>query len=212
MFLLNISSTLSRHVFSRNPLQWHHNGRDSVSNHQPHDCLLNRLFRRKSKKNQRPASLAFVRGVHRWPVNSPYKWPLTRKMFPFDDVIMHYVIIQLVRLIPDNNPANWRSRSATVRFTCARNSVFPRKINFCADVERMVCFPRVWLCVICVSFEFALGPCVFTLGLRCYWAHVELKMVSNPHAVNTKTLNTRQHQFSGRFSNFVTSIIFIAAH
>ena len=32
------------------PLQWRHNGRDSVSNHQPNDCLLNRLFRRRSKK------------------------------------------------------------------------------------------------------------------------------------------------------------------
>ena len=31
-------------------LQWRHNGRDSVSNHQPHDCLLNHLFRRRSKK------------------------------------------------------------------------------------------------------------------------------------------------------------------
>ena len=31
-------------------LQWRHNGRDGVSNHQPHDCLLNRLFRRRSKK------------------------------------------------------------------------------------------------------------------------------------------------------------------
>ena len=31
-------------------LQWRHNGLDGVSNHQPHDCLLNRLFRRKSKK------------------------------------------------------------------------------------------------------------------------------------------------------------------
>ena len=31
-------------------LQWRHNGRNSVSNHQPHDCLLNRLFRRRSKK------------------------------------------------------------------------------------------------------------------------------------------------------------------
>ena len=29
---------------------WHHNGRDSISNHQPHDCLLNRLLRRRSKK------------------------------------------------------------------------------------------------------------------------------------------------------------------
>ena len=33
-------------------------------------------------------SLAFVRGIHRWPVNSPYKGPVTCKMFPFDDVIM----------------------------------------------------------------------------------------------------------------------------
>ena len=34
-------------------LQWRHNGHDSVSNHQPHDCLLNRLFRRRSKKTSK---------------------------------------------------------------------------------------------------------------------------------------------------------------
>ena len=34
-------------------LQWHHNGRDSVSNHQPHDCFLNRLFRRRSKQTSK---------------------------------------------------------------------------------------------------------------------------------------------------------------
>ena len=87
-------------------LQWRHNGRNSVSNHQPHDCLFNRLFRRRSKKNQSSASLTFVRGIHRGTVNSPtnglnlhrlisatfawrLKWPVTRKMFPFDDVIMN---------------------------------------------------------------------------------------------------------------------------
>ena len=37
---------------------------------------------------QSSASLAFVWGIHRRPVNSPHKWPVTRKMFPFDDVIM----------------------------------------------------------------------------------------------------------------------------
>ena len=37
----------------QNVLQWRHNGRDSVSNHQPHDCLLNRLFRRRSKKTSK---------------------------------------------------------------------------------------------------------------------------------------------------------------
>ena len=36
-----------------NALQWRHNGHDSVSNHQPHDCLLNRLFRRRSKKTSK---------------------------------------------------------------------------------------------------------------------------------------------------------------
>ena len=40
------------------------------------------------RKHPSSASLAFVRGIHRGPVNSPHKWPVTRKMFPFDDVIM----------------------------------------------------------------------------------------------------------------------------
>ena len=40
------------------------------------------------RKRQTSASLAFVRGIHRWPENSPHKGPVTRKMFPFDDVIM----------------------------------------------------------------------------------------------------------------------------
>ena len=40
------------------------------------------------RKHQSSALLAFVRGIHRWPVNSPHKGPVTRKMFPFDDVII----------------------------------------------------------------------------------------------------------------------------
>ena len=50
-------------------LQWRHNGRDGVSNHQPHDCLLSRLFGRRSKKTSKLASLAFARGIHWGPVN-----------------------------------------------------------------------------------------------------------------------------------------------
>ena len=42
-------------------------------------------------KHQSSASLAFVWGIHRGPVNSPHKWPVTRKMFPFDDAIMRAV-------------------------------------------------------------------------------------------------------------------------
>ena len=40
------------------------------------------------RKHESSASLAFVRGIHWWPVNSPYKWLVTRNMFPFDDVIV----------------------------------------------------------------------------------------------------------------------------
>ena len=40
------------------------------------------------RKQQSSALLAFVRGIHRWPVNSPHKGPVMREIFPFDDVIM----------------------------------------------------------------------------------------------------------------------------
>ena len=42
-----------------------------------------------TRKHYGSASLAFVWGIHRGPVNSPHKWPVTRNMFPFDDVIMN---------------------------------------------------------------------------------------------------------------------------
>ena len=58
--------------------------RVGVSNHHPHDCLLNHLFRHRSKKT----SKLRVTGLCAWPVNSPHKWPVTRKMFPFCDVNM----------------------------------------------------------------------------------------------------------------------------
>ena len=40
------------------------------------------------RKHQSSASLAFVWRIYRWPVNSPHKWPVTREMVPFDDVII----------------------------------------------------------------------------------------------------------------------------
>ena len=115
------------------PLQWRHNERHGVSNHQRLHCLLNCWYRHHSqfflrhmaplghsefhycdvimgamasqntsltivcstvhsganqRKHQSSASLAFMWEIHRWPVNSPLKRPVTRKMFPFDDVIM----------------------------------------------------------------------------------------------------------------------------
>ena len=45
---------LQLHIHLRlHSLQWRHDGRDNVSNYQPHDCLLNRLFRRRSNKTSK---------------------------------------------------------------------------------------------------------------------------------------------------------------
>ena len=50
------------------------------------------------RKHQSSASLAFVWGIHRGPVNPPHKWPVTRKMFPFDDVIMSSLFLWLFQI------------------------------------------------------------------------------------------------------------------
>ena len=70
-------------------LRWRHNDQDGVSNHQPHGCLLNRLFRRRSNKTSKLRVTGLCVGNSPGPVNSPHKGPVTRKVFPFDDVIMY---------------------------------------------------------------------------------------------------------------------------
>ena len=69
------------------PLRWLHNERDGVSNHQPHDCLLNRLFKEPIKEN--------IKAPRHWPLwgNSPATGGPQRasnaEKRPLDDVIMH---------------------------------------------------------------------------------------------------------------------------
>ena len=60
-------------------LQWRHNGCACVSNHQSLDCLLNRFFRRRSKKTLKLHVTGLSEGIHRRPVDSPHKGPVTRK-------------------------------------------------------------------------------------------------------------------------------------
>ena len=55
---------------------------------QPHHCLLNRLFRCKSKKTPKLRFTGLCTGNSSVTGDFPHKWPVTRKMFPFDDLIM----------------------------------------------------------------------------------------------------------------------------
>ena len=90
------SSNILHKLYSRSnsrdtPLQWRHDECDGASNL---DCLLNRLFRRRSKKTPKLRVTGFCGGFHRWPVDSSHKRPVTQKMFPFDDVIMQWTNLQ----------------------------------------------------------------------------------------------------------------------
>ena len=69
-------------------LQWRHNERDGVSNHQPHDCLLTRSFRCRSKETSKLLVTDLCAGNSPVTGDFPSQRPVTWKMFPFDDIIM----------------------------------------------------------------------------------------------------------------------------
>ena len=75
------------------------------------------------RKHQSSASLAFMRGVHLWPVNSLHKGPVTRKMFPFDDVIMGLMLLCLL---------GWYTEAETKLPTFCRRH-FQSKLIFMQD-------------------------------------------------------------------------------
>ena len=69
-------------------LRWPHDGHNGVSNHQPHHCLLDRLFGCRSKKTSKLRVTGLCVGNSPVPGEFPTQRPVTQKMFPFDDVIM----------------------------------------------------------------------------------------------------------------------------
>ena len=69
-------------------LLWRPNGRGGVPDHQPHDCLLNRLFRRRSKKTSKLRVTGLCAGNSPGIGEFPAQMASNAEMFPFDDVIM----------------------------------------------------------------------------------------------------------------------------
>ena len=92
-------STASINKVLHRSLHWRHNERDGVSNNHTQDCLLNRLFKRRSKKTPKLPDTGLCEGIHRSPVNSPHKGPVTWKMFSFDGIIMWFPF--------HINPSHW---------------------------------------------------------------------------------------------------------
>ena len=91
-------------------LQWCQNECDGVSNHQHIDCLLNRSFRRRSKKTSKLRITGFLRGYHLWTVNSPHKWSKANgisEMMPYMQnpinlikIVISYLQLCLNKLVP----------------------------------------------------------------------------------------------------------------
>ena len=93
------------------------------------------------RKHQSSASLAFVRGIHRGPVNSPHKWPVTWKMFPFDDVIIHVSVRRHITRWP---------KMLKPRHTCLffsnRSEIWQalrQRIEWAYDLAKKQCIPFV---------------------------------------------------------------------
>ena len=77
------------------------------------------------RKHQSSASLAFVWGIHRGPVNSPHKWPVTRKIFPVDNVIMNSKVLTPRQFIM--NPIASQITSLTIVWSTVYSDADQRK-------------------------------------------------------------------------------------
>ena len=141
-------------------LRWRHNDHDGVSNDQPHVCLLDRLFRRRSKKTSKIRVTGLCVGNSPGPVNSLHKGPVTRKMFPFDDVIMNCGIpdISSVEPLPRDSTlvikeVLWRQEQASQagisnyipQYTVGCNYLpLPKIPVYGAKVLQCPCTSRFW--------------------------------------------------------------------
>ena len=103
------------------------------------------------RKHQSSASLAFVRGIHRWPVNSPHKGPVTWKMFPFDDVIMVFFEADVLRVMKDMHPCQTTPVPSHSMF-----SVYLIELGFNKYVWKSNQLVFVWLIGYCKIYQEAL--------------------------------------------------------
>ena len=87
-YVIQLVKLIEKVIKSIPTLQWRHEESDGVSNHDPHDYLLNRLIRRRSNKTSKLRVTGLCGGNSPATGEFPAQRPVTRKMFQFDDVIM----------------------------------------------------------------------------------------------------------------------------
>ena len=102
------------------------------------------------RKHQSSASLVFVRGIHRWPVNSPHKVPVARKMFPFDDVIMiHLRVIIKENVYSSYEPRLWATNELSMQSKFPSNiyshPCLTQYISWLISITKLVIVVTFWV-------------------------------------------------------------------
>ena len=92
------------------------------------------------RKHQSSASLVFARGIHRGPVNSSHKWLVTRKMFPFDDVIVTMLFVPVSTEMKPRRYPSWVDLPAL-----GRSAFFVVFVNWCPLMRSVVVSAHIFL-------------------------------------------------------------------
>ena len=142
-----------RHCFQSGvALLWRHNGCDGVSNHQPHCYLLKRSFRRRSKKTPKLRVTGLYAGNS--PVTGQFPAqraiPVTRKMFPFDDVIMVLCMISrllgIINIHGDFHSQQWGGFHAVL--VISRSDVLASVLSLTCPYQWIMSFYAPFICMV----------------------------------------------------------------
>ena len=174
--------------------QWCHNERDRVSNHQPHHRLLNCLFWRGSEKTSKLHVTGLCGGIDRWPVNSPHKWPVTWKMFPFDDIILLGRDAQRIYMHLTHSPGTLWYRDTSTYILCCTKIILNQIFN-------MICICHAIYIDLKQPKQFLLAPILHYKGAiqdhNDIWIGFHNAVT---HCVHIPLVCTQDHLFD----NFIT--------
>ena len=112
------------------PLQWRHNDRHCVWNHQQFDGLLNYLFKLPSKKHQSPRYQSSLRGIHRWPVDFPHEGPANMESV---SVAWRHNGIDVILIV---------KHSAIIMMTSSNGNIFRVTGHLCGEFTGLRWIPR----------------------------------------------------------------------
>ena len=135
------------------------------------------------RKHQSPSPLAFVMGIHRWPVDSPHNGPVTRKLSPFDDVIM----IKRYR-------SEKMNASITMKFSCWRHP----------ELSRWTFVHWLYLAVhynLCDAITTVKLLCWLPMAWRPFGEYLTYHQTSNISRTKSKKINASRLVLQSSLSN-----------